>query len=331
MLGEKFLERVGESVGRVGLKLRRLDVIDFRYFFCGDFARDGRDARAGDGGFERPSGLRGDGLPGGDRLPGDAVQFAFTLLDYYQDVVRHKLSSFVETRLAASCCARSGYCSRPPLTRLPLPRRGKPVSTWIWLFYSTLTSFFSFSTSFLATSAGGLPRIRCFLTSPAGRAFRFSADSGSGLPGPRPSSLCAGFVLGLLDPNQRRIAQLVDAGLNRQHGRQRHIDELEESGFQLALHADAAFILFDLHDDGGVRPAKNFSQNYASLCESVIVGLQAGKDEVELFVFDGGGNGPRGVVGIKADKAIALEMDGASRRPWRGLRAKPAARAPGRR
>ena len=70
-------------------------------------------------------------------------------------------------------------------------------------------------------------------------------------------------------------------------------------------------VFFNLHDDGGVRPAEDLGQNYAGLRVAVIVRLQAGKDEVELLVFDGSRNRARGVVGIESNKAIALEMDGA--------------------
>ena len=98
-------------------------------------------------------------------------------------------------------------------------------------------------------------------------------------------TLRSGLHLGLLDPDQRRIAQLVDARLDGQHRRQRHIDKLKEPGFQFALHPDAAAGLFDLHDDGGVRQAKNLGQNHAGLRISVIVRLQAGKNQVELLIL----------------------------------------------
>src|SRR5208282_2287482 len=76
----------------------------------------------------------------------------------------------------------------------------------------------------------------------------------------RQRHLADGFVLRLLDADQRGIAQLVNAGLNCEHGRQRHVDELKESRLEFALHADAGLIFFNLHDDGGVRPAQQFRQ-----------------------------------------------------------------------
>ena len=41
-----------------------------------------------------------------------------------------------------------------------------------------------------------------------------------------------------------------------------------------------------MHDDGGVRPSQEFRQYDARLCVSVVVGLEAGENQVELFVFD---------------------------------------------
>ncbi len=52
------------------------------------------------------------------------------------------------------------------------------------------------------------------------------------------------FGLGLLDAHQRGVAQLADAGLDRQQRRQRHLDVLEPAVFQFALHADAAVAAF---------------------------------------------------------------------------------------
>src|SRR6516165_526823 len=99
------------------------------------------------------------------------------------------------------------------------------------------------------------------------------------------------LVLGLLDADQRGVAQLVNAGLNGKHGGQRHVDELKESGLELAFHADAAFVLLDLHDDGRVRPAQQLGQDHAGLRVTVVVRLKTSEDQVELLVFDGGGEG----------------------------------------
>ena len=88
--GEELFERGGEGIGRVGLELRRFDRIDLRDFLGRDFGGEGRRVCPDDGGFESPAGGRGDGLSGGDRLPGDAVQFAFALFDDYEDGIGHK-------------------------------------------------------------------------------------------------------------------------------------------------------------------------------------------------------------------------------------------------
>ena len=119
------------------------------------------------------------------------------------------------------------------------------------------------------------------------------------------------LVFRLLDADQRRITQLVDAGLDGQHRGQGHIHKLKISGFEFALHSDSAIRLFDLHDDGGVRPAQQLGQNDAGLRIAIVIGLQAGKNQIELFVFNGGGEGAGRVVGIQADKGIVFQMNGA--------------------
>src|SRR5579862_8047107 len=106
------------------------------------------------------------------------------------------------------------------------------------------------------------------------------------------------LVLGLFDADQSGIAQLVDAGLDRQHRRRGHVDKLEVSGFELALHANPAVGLFNLHDDGRVRPSQQLRQDDARLRISVIVGLQPSEDKIKLFVFDRRRKRLRGVQGI---------------------------------
>src|SRR5271166_2187431 len=44
------------------------------------------------------------------------------------------------------------------------------------------------------------------------------------------------LVLGLLDADERGVAQFVDARLNGEHRRQRHVNELEEAGLEFALY-----------------------------------------------------------------------------------------------
>src|SRR5215469_9491544 len=71
------------------------------------------------------------------------------------------------------------------------------------------------------------------------------------------------LVFRLFDADQRGIAQLINAGLNGEHGRSRHIDELEVPCLELALDADARVGLLDLHDDRRVRPAEKLGENYS--------------------------------------------------------------------
>jgi hypothetical protein len=66
-----------------------------------------------------------------------------------------------------------------------------------------------------------------------------------------------------------------------------------------------------MHDDGGMRPAQQFGQNYTRLSEAVVVGLQSGEDQVKLFVFDRSRNRTRGVEGIEADEGVVFKMNGA--------------------
>ncbi len=72
-----------EGVRCVRFELRRLDGVNFRDFLGRNFVGKVRDAAADDRSFERPTGFRGERLPGGERLPRDAVQFAFALFDDY--------------------------------------------------------------------------------------------------------------------------------------------------------------------------------------------------------------------------------------------------------
>ena len=80
-----------------------------------------------------------------------------------------------------------------------------------------------------------------------------------------------------------------------------------------------------------MRPAQQFRHDHAGLRVAVVVRLQAGEDEVELFVFDGRGEGLGDVEGVQPDKAVVFKMDGAVRALGQRLRAVPAASAPGRR
>ncbi len=62
-----------------------------------------------------------------------------------------------------------------------------------------------------------------------------------------------------------------------------------------------------------MRPAQEFGEDHSSLRIAVIVRLQAGKDEIELLVLDGGGDGLGRVEGVEADELVVFEVDGAIR------------------
>ena len=78
---DEILEGRGKSVGRVTGELFALDGVNLGDLFGRDFAGDSAEIIADDGGLDRPAGLRRNGLRSSKRLPGDAVQFAFTLFD----------------------------------------------------------------------------------------------------------------------------------------------------------------------------------------------------------------------------------------------------------
>ena len=76
---------------------------------------------------------------------------------------------------------------------------------------------------------------------------------------------------------------------------------------------------FDLHDDSGVRPAQQFGQHYAGLRIAVIVGLQAGEDEIKFLVFDRSGQGAGSVRSIQTDEGAVFKVNGAVRALGQGL------------
>ena len=92
------------------------------------------------------------------------------------------------------------------------------------------------------------------------------------------------------DAFERRVAQLIDAALNRQHRGQRHLDPLKPAALELAFHAKLSSAAhLDFHDDGGVTPIEPFGEDHACLGKALVVGLQAGENQVELLVLHGGG------------------------------------------
>ena len=119
------------------------------------------------------------------------------------------------------------------------------------------------------------------------------------------------LVFRLLDADQSRISQFVDAGLNRQHGRQRHIHKLKIAGFELALYFDSRISFFNLHDDGRVWPAKQLRENNSGLRKSIVVRLQTGENQIELLIFDGSRESTGRIESIEADKTAVLKMYGA--------------------
>src|SRR5204863_8625309 len=99
-------------------------------------------------------------------------------------------------------------------------------------------------------------------------------------------------------------------GLNSQHCGEWHVNELEVARFELAFYTNAGIVLFDLHDDGGMRPAQQFRENDTGLGVAVIIRLKPGENQIELLILDCRAESTSSVVGIEADKSIVLKMDG---------------------
>jgi hypothetical protein len=78
---DELLEHSGKSIRSVGLEFGRLDRVDLEDLLSGNFVGKIRHAVANDCGFECPTGVGRERLPGGERLPGDAVQFTFALFN----------------------------------------------------------------------------------------------------------------------------------------------------------------------------------------------------------------------------------------------------------
>ena len=149
----------------------------------------------------------------------------------------------------------------------------------------TRTSNFNFSTS--------LPRPLLRVAIENLRLLRASAEctsSHSDRAGAAPPSRRVDDAnllgLGLLDAHQRRVAQLVDAALNREHGGERHLDVLEPAVLEFALHADARRLHFSTcMMMVACGNAEQFRQHDAGLPVAEIVGLQAGENQVRRFGF----------------------------------------------
>ncbi len=86
---------------------------------------------------------------------------------------------------------------------------------------------------------------------------------------------------------------------------------LEPAIFELAFHLDRAALYFHLHDDGGVRDAQQFGQHDAGLAEAKVIRLQAGEDEIGLFVLDAAARRLAMPSVSQRCEVVALDVDGA--------------------
>ena len=115
------------------------------------------------------------------------------------------------------------------------------------------------------------------------------------------------------DALQRGVAQLIDAALNSEQCRQRHLHPLEPAPLQLALHAHVRLLYLHVHDDRGVRQPKALGEDHAGLRGALIVGLKAGQHKVEFLLAHGVGERAGDDKGICGDRreAIVLNVNGA--------------------
>ena len=67
-----------------------------------------------------------------------------------------------------------------------------------------------------------------------------------------------------------------------------------------------------LHDDRRVRHAELLGQDDADLAEALIVGLQAGQDQIELLVAHRGGEGVGDHERVGGPEGVRLDVDRAS-------------------
>ena len=149
-------------------------------------------------------------------------------------------------------------------------------------------------------------RSTCWVGS-CGDAQRFALDGGNF------------FLFRRHDAFQRRVARLVDARLNRQHRRKRQLHPLKPSRFEFALQFQAALVHVNLHDDRGVRQAQQFRQQHAGLSETLIVALQAGQNQVEIFVLHRSSQRAGRRQRIEQIKFVVQRRGFRDRRPWREL------------
>src|SRR6185437_12945473 len=114
--GEELLQTISKRVRRIRLELGGVEHVDLAHLFTRNLGGYVANAAAGHGRFQRPAGLRGNCLAGGEGFPGDAIQLAFALLDYYQNGISHKRFPV--------CRSQHGTAGEQPRGK-PLPIRSR--------------------------------------------------------------------------------------------------------------------------------------------------------------------------------------------------------------
>ncbi len=177
--------------------------------------------------------------------------------------------------------------------------------------HRTRTSYLSFSTRAAAASLG-VPVSICVDFCFWARAICSSTTTGAAM-GARSAAVSLLHFLGLgaLDAHQRGVAELVAAGLNGEDGRGGELDGLEPAFFEFALDFDAGFGFLDVEDERGVGQAEEFGDDDAGLAEAEIFRLQAGEDEVGIFLLDGGGEQAGDAERVAGAEIVAEDVDGA--------------------
>ena len=144
-------------------------------------------------------------------------------------------------------------------------------------------------------------------------------------------SLLDFFCSGSLDAHERGVAELCAAGLNGEYGGSGEVDQLEPAFFEFAFGLDAGFGFFDVEDESGVRKTEEFGDDDAGLAEAQVFRLQAGEDEVGIFLPDGGGEEGGYAECVERADVVAEGCGGRGRLLWRELRGGWFRRARGRR